>query len=307
MESQTSLGIVGFGEVGFYTAKGLKESGFGDICAYNSGERNRPPYTQAYRDRADGIGVTLVDSIPEMAARAQTIFSATSPATAAQVAQVVAPHLGPPHLYVDMNSCGPRAKLEAAKSITTTGADFVDACLMSSPFTSLHRGLTYVSGPRAEEVRRQFAPYGMDIEVIPDGKVGDAALLKMLRSILTKGSMTIFWELSYAAYKCGVDLRQFERALGVGRGDFFAGADRTVAHGYIHARRRAEEAHDMEETLRDYGVEPHLAEAYEKRFLWASKWEKELRREFEDKPAPSALDVVRLIDELYQRAPHELT
>ena len=307
MPESPRLGIIGFGEVGYYTAKGLKASGFGDICAYNSGHHHRPPYSQQYRQRAEEVGVTLMDSLADLAGRCQIILSSTSPATAVEVARQAAPFLGPGHLYVDINSCGPRIKVEAATHIEAAGARLLDACLLASPASSLHKGLTYLSGPGAEDFQGAFAPYGMDLEVISGGKVGDAALLKMLRSIITKGTMTVLWELTYAAYKCGVDLHQFERALGGFRGDFFASAERIVGYGYFHARRRAEESHEMQETLREYGVDPFLAEAYEKRFGWAAHWEEELRQRFGNDAIPSALEVVKAIEALERQATHAVS
>lgn len=299
MAEQPRLGIIGFGEVGYHTAKGLRESGLQTIWAYNSGHRYRPPYPPEYRRRAEEIGVTLVDTLGELAQRAQFILSVTSPASAVSGAQEAAHVLDRSHIYVDMNSSGPRPKQEAAAVIEVSGARFVDACLLSGATVDLHRGLTYLSGEAAAEYQRAFKPFGMELEVIPDGKPGDAALVKMLRSILTKGTMSVLWELSYAAYKCGVDLRQYQRALGPFRGDFFAAADRTIGYGYVHARRRAEESHDIQETLRDHGVEPYLAEAYEKRLRWAARWEDELRQRFAERTAPpTALEVLQAIEEL---------
>src|SRR5688572_29462416 len=107
MPESPPLGIIGFGEVGYYTAKGLRQAGYGDIYAYNNGERNRPPYTDAFRNRADEIGVVLVDSLKELAAGSRVLFSATSPATALSVAKQAAPHVGTQHIYTDINSCGP--------------------------------------------------------------------------------------------------------------------------------------------------------------------------------------------------------
>lgn len=294
------LGIIGFGEVGYYTAKGLHEAGLQEISAYNSGRRHRPPYPAVYQQRAAEVGVTLVDSLRELAEASEFILVVTTPASTVSVAQEAAPFLGPRHVYVDMNSCGPRPKREAAAPVEAVGTRFVDACLLGGPIRDLQRSLTYLSGPGAEEYRLAFAPFGMDLEIIPDGKVGDAALLKMLRSIITKGTMTVLWELTYAAYKSGLDLRKYERALGAFRGDFFTAADRTVGYGYIHARRRAEEAHDIQETLQEFGVEPYLAEAYEKRLLWAARWEEALRQRFGDGAEPTALEVVKAIDELEQ-------
>src|SRR3990172_13333063 len=79
MPESPRLGIIGFGEVGYYTSKGLKASGFGDICAYNSGHHHRPPYSQQYRQRAEEVGVTLMDSLADLAGRCQIILSSTPP------------------------------------------------------------------------------------------------------------------------------------------------------------------------------------------------------------------------------------
>lgn len=58
-----TLGFLGFGEVGFYMSKGLKEAGFGRIVAFDKAFADGGPFASTIGSRAGEAGVELVPSL----------------------------------------------------------------------------------------------------------------------------------------------------------------------------------------------------------------------------------------------------
>lgn len=264
------LGVIGFGEVGSNISKGLKQAGIAQIIAYANGPTNRPPYTKAFKQKAQNIGVKLASTLKELAQDTDLIFSAVFPKMAAGIVREAAPFFSPSHLYVDLNSCSAEAKQEGYAILKERGVRYVDSVLLGGPLRDEHRVQIFAAGEGAEEFRDTMNKYGMEIRVISD-RVGDAALLKMIHSVLTKGIQALLWESFLALHKAGLDpkiydgLRNWVDEMGLlGR------ADRVIAHSAIHARRRAGEMEFVADTMRSLGVEPMMTEAAIQRLAWCA-------------------------------------
>ncbi|MBI4308572.1 MAG: NAD(P)-dependent oxidoreductase [Chloroflexi bacterium] len=260
------LGFIGFGAVAYHMAKGLhEEEGFTSILAYCDGPRNRPPYAQAFREKAAGAGVTLADTLADLAAGSDLILSAVTAAATLEVARQTAPFLMSRHMFVDMNSASPRVKMEAGAMCAARGATFVDCVLLAGPSMYRHRTLLWVSGPGAAEFQRVMSKYHMPIRAI-DGPAGAAAQVKLLRSILMKSLEASLWETALAAHRAGLDKQVREAAfewLDTLKFSFFA--NRLLCTGALHARRRVEELDEVVGMVRELGMEPVMAEAARRR------------------------------------------
>jgi len=142
------LGFIGLGSVAYHMAKGLhEEEGYERILAYCDGPRNRPPYTPAFKDKAAGAGVTLVNTLAELATGSDLILSAVTAASTLDVVQQTAPHLTPRHMFVDMNSASPEVKERAAEMCAARGATFVDCVILGGPSMLKHHVLLWTSAP----------------------------------------------------------------------------------------------------------------------------------------------------------------
>jgi 3-hydroxyisobutyrate dehydrogenase-like beta-hydroxyacid dehydrogenase len=86
MESELSIGFLGFGEAGSHIAKGLKSSGCSRITAFDIAPH-------LVRDRAADAGVPLVASNRELADSAGIIFSTVTCAQAKEAAEQTGPYL----------------------------------------------------------------------------------------------------------------------------------------------------------------------------------------------------------------------
>jgi len=260
------LGFIGLGSVAYHMAKGLhEEEGYQNILAYCDGPRNRPPYTPAFKEKAAGAGVTLVNTLAELAAGSDLIMSAVTAASTLDVVQRTAPHLTLRHMFVDMNSASPEVKERAAEMCGARGATFVDCVILGGPSMLKHHVLLWTSAPGAAEFARVMNKYHMQIRVI-DGPAGAAARIKLLRSILMKSLEAALWETALAAHKAGLDDVVREVAfewMDTMKFSFFA--NRLICTGALHDRRRVEELDEVVGMVRKLGMEPMVAEAARRR------------------------------------------
>jgi 3-hydroxyisobutyrate dehydrogenase-like beta-hydroxyacid dehydrogenase len=196
------------------------------------------------------------------------IFSAVAVGDTLKVAEALAPGLPALTLYVDINACSPAMKRRAAEVIGCRGVAFADAALTGAVSIYGHKVAIYASGSGAEAMARTFAPFGMDVRVVT-GDAGTAATLKLLRSIVTKGSAQLLSEAMLAARALGVEEAAFEVICApmdqVKYSDF---ATMCLTTDPIHAERRGVEMGDVAETLRGLGIEPMLSEAVRRRYEW---------------------------------------
>ncbi|MEE9202629.1 MAG: DUF1932 domain-containing protein [Dehalococcoidia bacterium] len=264
------LGVIGFGEVGYHISKGLKGAGVGQIVAYNNGTRNRPPYTEAFRHKAQSIGVSLAPTLEEMVHNSDLILSTVIPTTSLEVAGEAAPLLTPAHFFVDLNSCSPEAKREGCALVEEKGGHYIDGVIMDNPLAQEHRSNIWACGEGAEEFHQVMGKYSMNIRVIP-GKVGDAALLKMIFSVIAKGAQALLWESLLALHKAGLDPQVYHGLNNwVSQMGLLERADAVIAHSAIHAGRRAGEMEFAADTLLSLGVEPMMARATAQRLAWSA-------------------------------------
>ena len=262
------IGFYGFGEAGQAFAKGLHAEGLTDLVGYSAGPRNHPPYSEGFRARAAQVGVRLVERPEDLIGEADVIFSAVAVSDTLKVAEGLAAALPPLLLYVDLNACSPAMKKQAAEVIGRHGVQFADAAVMGAVSIYGHKVAIYASGSGAEALARVFAPFGMNVHVVAGGP-GVAATLKMLRSIVTKGSAQLLSEAMLAAKALGAEEVAFEVICGpmdqVKYSDF---ANMCLTTDAIHAARRGVEMDDVAETLRGLGIAPILSEAVRRRYEW---------------------------------------
>jgi 3-hydroxyisobutyrate dehydrogenase-like beta-hydroxyacid dehydrogenase len=289
------VGFIGFGEAARTFAGGLRPAG-AELTAYCRGSRHAPPYAAEFRQAAAALDVRLVDTLGELAGRADVLFSAVTPTAAAAVAADAAPLLRPGQLFVDINAVAPDAKEAIAAAVAARDARFVDAELMGA--ASLYGAAVplYVSGPGAEEFRRLFGPLGLNVTVVP-GAAGAAATLKMFRSVVTKSMEAVIVEAMFAAFRAGVAREAFtaitEPMDAVKFSDF---ARMCITSDPVHAGRRAEEMAGVRDVVRALGVEPIMVEAARRRLAWSAGLG--ARHAAPGAGESEYLDVLRLYDRL---------
>ena len=190
----------------------------------------------------------------EAVAGADVVLSANTVRAAVAAAESAMAALGEGAVYADLNTSSPAVKQELAE---IAGERFADVALLG-PVPEKGLGTpTLASGPAAEAFAAALRPLGMPVEVVSD-RAGDAAEMKLLRSVFMKGLAASAIESLGAAERAGhgVWLRG-EIADVIGEPLL----DRLVGGSRRHASRRVDEMDAACELLRDLGIEPRIASA----------------------------------------------
>ena len=177
----------------------------------------------------------------------------------------MAPALGEGSLYADLNTSAPELKRELARTVPV---QFVDVALVGVVPASGLATPALASGSGAERFAELFRPLGMPVEVVGP-RPGDAAGLKLLRSVFMKGIAAAALESLAAAEAAGVDGRvRADIAAVLGEPLL----ERLLAGSRAHAARRVEEMHAAAAYVEQLGVEPRVSVA-------AAAWLEQLRDE----------------------------
>jgi 3-hydroxyisobutyrate dehydrogenase-like beta-hydroxyacid dehydrogenase len=264
------LGFIGFGEAAYHLAKGFKAEGVATISAFDI-HTNLPRLGDKIRSRAAETGVQLVASNAELAASTDIIIAAVTADQAIPAAEQTAPFLIPRHIYADLNSISPKSKEQVAAIASANGARFVEIAVMGPVPPYGHKVPTLIGGPAAPDFLDIFQPLGMRMEIVSTEKTGQAAAVKMFRSIVYKGIEALLFECVLGASQYGADERVFKSlAASIPGVDWKKLADYMVGRVVVHGERRAREMDEVAKTLEELGIEPMMASATARRFDWAA-------------------------------------
>ena len=268
MGEPITIGFVGFGEAAYHIAKGLRQPGIAPVRAYDI-NANTARLGEKIQQRAAETGTRLVETNAELARSCEIILSTVTADQAAVAAEQTAPYLDAHHLYADLNSVSPGLKQSMERTITASGARFVEIAMMAAVPPHGHRVPMLAGGKSAAEFAARLTPFGFSVEVVSE-EVGTAAATKMFRSIIVKGLEALLTECVLGASRYGADQRVFASL-----GETFPGinwselADYMVGRVVVHGERRAREMEEVAETLRSIDIEPIMAEAIVKRMDWS--------------------------------------
>lgn len=234
--------VLGLGEAGSRLAADLVAAGV-EVYGYD-------PATTSLPD-----GVTHADDPAAAVSRSTVVLVLTTASSALAAAESALPGLRDGAIYADLNTASPALKQELAAVVT--GARFADVALLG-PVPA--RGLatpTLASGPGAGAFADVFRPLGMPVDVVSD-RPGDAALLKLLRSVFMKGLAASALESLRAAEAAG-HARWLEAEIAAVVGEPLL--ERLVEGSRRHAVRRVDELEAARGLLLELGVEPRIASA----------------------------------------------
>jgi 3-hydroxyisobutyrate dehydrogenase-like beta-hydroxyacid dehydrogenase len=242
------VAVLGLGEAGGRIAADLIAAG----CVVRGWDPAR---------RQDGID--NAESAREAVQGADVVLSLNTAAVALDVAKGVADDLGAAALYADLNTASPQLKRELAEALPVPFADVALIGVVPSLGLSIP---ALASGTGAVGFAELFRPLGMPVEVVGPNP-GDAAGLKLLRSVFLKGVAAAAIESLEAARAAGVEERVRVDITGVIGEPLL---ERLLSGSLAHAARRVDEMRAAAAYLEELGVEPRVASA-------AAEWLQQLR------------------------------
>jgi len=256
------VSFIGFGEAGQAIAAGLRDAGIERIAAWDI----LFPYAEGAHLKAAGekIGVRLAASEAEAVIETDLIFSAVTAASSLEAARSVAAHLNGNPFYLDINSVSPGRKQETEKLLGGK-ARYVDVAVIAPIHPARHRTPLLIAGPHAQEISPLLAELEMKLSVVP-GETGQAAAIKMIRSVMVKGMEALTLECFLAASRAGL-LEEVTASLknNYPTLDFTKIADYNIERMASHGERRAAEMEESSVTLRELGLDPLMVDATVKR------------------------------------------
>ena len=236
------VAVLGLGEAGATIASGLAAAG----CSVRGWDPVAAP-----------PGIERADAPAGAVAGASLVLSLTTAAHAVEAAESVAPTLGEGQLYADLNTTAPLLKGEVAAVIAGTGAGFADVALLGPVPARGVETPALASGGGAGRFAELVGPLGMTVELVGD-EPGDAAGLKLLRSVFMKGLAAAVLESVEGAKARGAD-DWLRREIAAVLGEPLLA--RLLSGTVTHAERRLDEMAAAAAYLEELGVEPRISRA----------------------------------------------
>jgi 3-hydroxyisobutyrate dehydrogenase-like beta-hydroxyacid dehydrogenase len=263
------IGLVGYGEVGKILGRALVERKPAWVGTWDRLLRD-PAQASAMRAHATAAGVEPTASLAALLERADVVISAVTASQAHAVAAEAAPSIRPGTWFVDLNSASPGTKAESSRLIDAAGGRFVESAVMTSVPPYGIKVPMLLGGVHAEALRQLLAPLGFSMKVVAD-RVGVASAIKMCRSVMIKGLEAIVVESFTTARRYGVEdyvlasLRETFPTL-----DWERQGSYLFSRVALHGKRRAEEMREVAVTVREAGLDPHMAAATAERQEWVA-------------------------------------
>jgi 3-hydroxyisobutyrate dehydrogenase-like beta-hydroxyacid dehydrogenase len=236
--------MLGLGEAGSRLAADLVALG-AEVRGYDPDPGRRAP------------SVAMTPDPASAATGSDVVLSACSARAALDAAAACLPALNETMIYADLNTAAPELKRELAGLVGGAGAPFADVALLG-PIPQ--RGLeapVLASGDGARAFAELFEPLGMPVQLISE-EAGDAAALKLVRSVFMKGLAAAVVESMEAAERAGHAGWLAEEIVAMIGRPFF---ERALEGSRKHAARRVDEMEAARDLLVELGVEPWIASA----------------------------------------------
>jgi 3-hydroxyisobutyrate dehydrogenase-like beta-hydroxyacid dehydrogenase len=242
--SLSRVAVLGLGEAGGRIAADLAVAGV-EVRGFDPEPARDIPSISRASDAASAV------------AGCDVVLSVNSAKAALDAMEAALPGLQVGGIYADANTASPELKRELAAFAAEAGIAFADVALLGPIPTQGLRAPVLVSGPAAAAFARLFGPVGMPVEVVSD-EPGDAAALKLVRSVFMKGLAAAVVESMHAAEAMG-RAAWLEREIEAMIGRSFL--ERALEGSRKHAVRRVDEMEAARDLLLELGVEPLVASA----------------------------------------------
>lgn len=242
-----SVGIFGLGEAGSLFARDLAAAGV-RVRGFDPADVSTPS------------GIVRCSAAEEAVIGADLVLAFVAERDMVTTLTQAGASIAPTTLYVDLGSGAPVLKQELHRLATGFGFEMVDVGLMATVPGNGMRTPGLAAGPRAAQFVELVTPLGMRMEAVST-RPGDAAVRKLLRSVVVKGLSALVVEAMRAGHAAGCAewlwenvVQQIEHADG-------AFVRHLVDGMALHHVRRADEMAASAALLRELGVPSVMADA----------------------------------------------
>jgi len=253
------LAFIGFGEAGQAIAGGLRDHGIETIAAWDI--LFPKPEGAALKEAGAAMGARIASSAAAAVRDSDIVVSAVTASSSLEAARSVEPHLSGNPYFLDINSVSPGRKTET-EALLAGKARYVDVAILAPIHPKRHQTPVLLAGPHAQPIMPLLMDE-LDMRgAIAGDETGQAAGLKMIRSVMIKGIEALSLECFLAARRAGIveevaaSLKNNYPTL-----DWSAIKDYNIERMASHGVRRADKMDQVAATLRELGIEPLMATA----------------------------------------------
>ena len=239
------IAVFGCGEVGLTYAKGFAAVGHAILCC---DPQPRPPA----RIFCAETGAPLHATPGPWLAKADVVLSCVVGGISLAVARAVMPLMPPNALFIDMTTCDPDDIRTAARE--ARDLPYADIAIMGAIALSGLKTNLLAAGPGAVAAGALFGAIGVPIRVMEQSEAGDAAAIKILRSVFTKGLEAIAVECFLAAEQQGVTDKLYDAMADIDQTPLRTMLEALVRTHVVHAPRRLKEIEEAERQLHKAGL-----------------------------------------------------
>lgn len=224
------LALIGYGEVGRrYASAFAATSGHTlDLC-----DVHKPA-------AAEEIPGTWHDGAGPWLRNKEAVLLCVNGGSSLPAARGALPFMSPGSLLADMTTAAPDDKRIAAEEAASRAISYVDAVILSPIALSGARTPLACAGPGANRFKELMTQVGAPVRVLT-GRVGDAAALKLLRSIFMKGLEALAVESFAAAEHYGMRGELLESLSDLDEAGVRKMLEALVRSHLVHARRKRSE------------------------------------------------------------------
>lgn len=241
------VAIFGLGEAGSLFAADLASLGI-DVDAYDPADVDTPPGIQRHDKPNDAVS------------EADVVLALTGGADAETAIKQALDDIPKSALYADLSTNSAGTKNTLATTAKSAGLEFVDVAMMTTVPGHGLRTPSLASGDGASRYIEIFRDLGVPVERVSDVP-GDAAIRKLLRSVVVKGLAALVIEAMRAGEQAGCEEWLWENlATAITKADQ-AFVARLVNGTEKHAVRRLHEMEASVALLEELGVDPLLTRA----------------------------------------------
>lgn len=253
--------LIGFGEVGRALAAGWREAELPTSLSTYDIKLDDPDQRPALAEAARSLNVGIVPHELSSFVQARHIISAVTADQALVAASRAASLLSQGAVFWDLNSVAPATKCAAAEKIQSVGGKYLDVGVLAPIHPKRHKTPIAIAGNIDGNIVTAIDNFEFEAEILSD-VIGEAAALKLLRSIVIKGLEGVLVECHLACKATG----QGDKVLaslalsfpGINWPDRMAYVLERVE---IHGARRAAEMAETAKFLHLLGVQPVMTKA----------------------------------------------
>lgn len=202
-------------------------------------------------------------------AGADVVVSAVFGTVARSLFEACLPHLRDGAVYVDMTTADPQEMRECA-GLAERGAQgravyFVDVAITGAVNLGGKKTPLLVAGGKAGFVQELFLPFDGSVRVVGE-QPGDAAALKLLRSIYTKGTEALAVECLVTAQQMGLREQLYAVLQDIDETPLRTLMESMVRTHIPHSARRRNEVAEARQQMARHGLAPIVLPAVEALF-----------------------------------------